>query len=175
MKHDFIDHFEDTKHKGRTCQYLRLFIPKEFIDMISCIRDQKHWYTVNQGKSNHIARIAHRFEIHIPFLFLHIISFVLDPEGHQQQPYKQNRRNTDQSITEEQEHLYINFTKDYYVMKKGEVFDYMSCIQSTNGNVTPIVTTVIGFERGSYLLQYKVESKTDPSIYRIYKKILIVE
>lgn len=77
----------------------------------------------------------------------------------------------DLSLTEEQEHLYINFTKDYYMMKKGEVFDYMSCIHSTNGNVTPIVTTVIEFERGSYLLQYKVESKTDPSIYRIYKKI----
>lgn len=90
-------------------------------------------------------------------------------------PYEQVIKLNKENLTEEQEHLYINFTKDYYVMKKGEVFDYMSCIQSTNGNVTPIVTTVIEFERGSYLLQYKVESKTDPSIYRIYKKILIVE
>lgn len=90
-------------------------------------------------------------------------------------PYEQVIKLNKENLTEEQEHLYINFTKDYYVMKKGEVFDYMSCIQSTNGNVTPIVTTVIEFEQGSYLLQYKVESKTDPSIYRIYKKILIVE
>lgn len=90
-------------------------------------------------------------------------------------PYEPVIRLNEENLNEEQEHLYINFTKDYYIMKKGEVFDYMSCIQGTNGNVTPIVTTVIEFERGSYLLQYKVESKTNPSIYRIYKKILIVE